>query len=154
MSKMERKGSNKSRSRVPDAAKLKGKLRSNNDKTEPGKKNTTIRATDWPFMRLSPPPPPLLRLNRLQRGTNCLQNSNCLLKILMRFAADPHTRLFFREREREIVALSLARLRAEIFLHGEMVEVRSSGRPLCQKSFVSFVIGRFVEKRGEIPTRR
>jgi hypothetical protein len=40
MSKMERQGSNKSRSRVPDAAKLKGKLCSTNDKTEPEKKNT------------------------------------------------------------------------------------------------------------------
>jgi hypothetical protein len=78
----------------------------------------------------------------------------------MRFAAHPHTRLFFhetqreREREREIVALSLARSRAEIVVHGEMVEVRSSARPLCQKSFVSFAIGRFAEEKGEIPTRR
>jgi hypothetical protein len=53
---MERKGSNKSRSRVPDAAKLKGKLCSNNDKTEPGKKNTTIRATDLAVHAPVPPP--------------------------------------------------------------------------------------------------
>jgi hypothetical protein len=40
MSKMERKGSNKSRSRAPDAAKLKGKFCSKNDKTESEKKKT------------------------------------------------------------------------------------------------------------------
>lgn len=64
----------------------------------------------------------------------------------MRFAAHPHTPLFFheaqREREREKNRCPLSRSLAEIIVHAEMVEVRSSARPLCQKSFVSFVIGR------------
>jgi len=58
MSKMERQGSNKSRSRVPDAAKLKGKLCSTNDKTEPEKKNThNKKSARWAVHGPCPPPP-------------------------------------------------------------------------------------------------
>lgn len=56
MSKMERKGSNKSRSRVPDAAKLKGKLCSTNDKTEPGKKKHNNKSDRLAVHAPVPPP--------------------------------------------------------------------------------------------------
>jgi len=106
---MERKGSNKSRSRVPDAAKLKGKLCSTNDKTEPGKKKHNNKSDRLAVHAPVPPPPPLC-----SDSTACkvvltaykqqlpLQNSYEIGR------SSAYALVFSRERERERSSPSLS----------------------------------------------